>query len=116
MGDARGYWDGNTLVVDNRNFNDKSWIGGTGSGNFHSDDYRVIERYTPLDEHQVYYEAVVVDPNVLEKPWRKGRTLTQVWQYDRYEQLEFACHEGNKAVDNILDGAANLALPPEEQR
>ena len=115
QGDPRGHWEGNTLVVESTNFNDKTWMGGE-IGNFHSDAYRVVERFTPLDEHQIYYEAYMEDPNVFEKPWRKGFTFTRVWQQERFEQLEYACHEGNKAVDNILDGAANLALPPDQRK
>ncbi len=115
QGDPRGHWEGNTLVVESTNFNDKTWMGG-GIGSFHSDGYRVVERFTPLDEHQIYYEAHMEDPNVFEKPWRQGFTFTRAWQQERFEQLEYACHEGNKAVDNILDGAANLALPPDERK
>ena len=115
QGDPRGHWEGNTLVVESTNFNDKTWMGGE-IGNFHSDAYRVVERFTPLDEHQIYYEAYMEDPNVFEKPWRKGFTFTRVWQQERFEQLEYACHEGNKAVDNILDGGSQsrIATGPTE--
>ena len=116
MGDSRGHWEGTTLVVDVTNFNDKTWLAAPpGSGTFHSDALHVVERYTPLDPDQIYYEAWVDDPNVLAKPFRMGLTMTRAWQAG-YEQLEYACHEGNKAVDNILDGAANLALPPAQRK
>ena len=116
MGDSRGHWEGTTLVVDVTNFNDKTWLAAfPGSGTFHSDALHVVERYTPLDPDQIYYEAWVDDPNVLAKPFRVGLTMTRAWQAG-YEQLEYACHEGNKAVDNILDGAANLALPPAQRK
>src|SRR6185295_18109748 len=57
MGDSRGRWEGTTLVVDVTNFNDKTWLAPfPGSGTFHSDALHVVERYTPLDPDQVYYE------------------------------------------------------------
>ena len=117
MGDSRGRWEGSTLVVEVTNFNDKTWITGSGpnGGTFHSDEYRVVERYTPLDPDQIYYEAWVWDPHVLSKPMRRGLTLTRAWE-PGYEQLEYACHEGNRAIENILDGAANLALPPDQRK
>ncbi len=116
MGDSVGRWEGRTLVVDVTNFNDKTWIGGPGSGTFHSDALHVVERYTPLDPNQIYYEAWVSDPNVLEKPYRLGLTLTNTSYIPGYQQFEFACLEGNRAVENILDGAANLALPPDQRK
>jgi hypothetical protein len=106
MGDSRGRWEGNTLVVDVTNFTDKTWL-TTAEGSFHSPALHVIERWTPLDADQIYYEYWVDDPNVFEKPWRASQTFTRAWQKD-YEQLEYACHEGNKAVDLILAGSANL--------
>jgi len=115
LGDSIGRWEGNTLVVDVTNFTDKTWIGATGSGTFHSDALHVVERYTPVDKDQIYYEFMVEDPNVLQKPWRQSYVYTRAW-VPGYEQLEYACHEGNRAVDNILDGAANLALPPDQRK
>ncbi len=115
MGDSRGHWEGNTLVVDVTNFNDKTWIGATGSGSFHSDALHVVERYTRLDADQIYYEFTAEDPQVLQRPWRQTLVYTRAW-VPGYEQLEYACHEGNRAVDNILDGAANLALPPDQRK
>ena len=117
MGDSRGRWEGDTLVVEVTNFNDKTWITGSGpsGGTFHSDEYRLVERYTPMDPDQIYYEAWLWDPQVLSEPARKGFTLTRAWE-PGYEQLEYACHEGNKAIENILDGAANLALPPDQRK
>lgn len=115
MGDSVGKWEGNTLVVDATNFTDKTWIGMTSSGTFHSEALHVVERYTPVDKDQIYYEFVVEDPNVLKEPWRQSYVYTRAWE-PGYEQMEYACHEGNRAVDNILDGAANLALPPDKRK
>ncbi len=115
MGDSIGRWEGNTLVVDVTNFTDKTWIGSTSSGTFHSDAMHVVERYTPVDKDQIYYEFTVEDPNVLQRPWKQSYVYTRAW-VPGYEQLEYACHEGNRAVDNILDGAANLALPADQRK
>jgi hypothetical protein len=115
MGDSVGRWEGNTLVVEVTNFTDKTWIGMTSSGTFHSDALRVVERYTPVDKDQIYYEFTAEDPNVLQEPWRQSYVFTRAWE-PGYEQLEYACHEGNRAVDNILDGAANLALPKDKRK
>jgi len=114
-GDSRGRWEGNTLVVDVTNFNDKTWIGHTSSGAFHSDALHVVERYTPVDADQIYVEIQVDDPKVLMKPYRRGMTFTRVWQ-PGYEQLEYACHEGNRAVDIIMEGAENLRRPPGKRK
>jgi hypothetical protein len=115
MGDSVGRWEGNTLVVDVTNFTDKTWIGMTSSGTVHSDALHVVERYTPVDKDQIFYEFTAEDPNVLEKPWSQSYVYTRAWE-PGYEQLEYACHEGNRAVTNILDGAANLALPKEKRK
>jgi hypothetical protein len=73
-GDSVGHWEGNTLVVDVIGFNDKTWLGG-GEGKpgeqlgwFHSEDMRVVERYT-REGNTLTYEATVEDPKVLTKPW-----------------------------------------------
>jgi hypothetical protein len=115
MGDSVGHWEGNTLVVDVTNFNDKTWLGMTSSGTFNSDALHVVERYTPVDKDQIFYEFTVEDPNVLKEPWRQSYVFTRSWE-PGYAQLEYACHEGNRAVDNILDGAANLALPKDQRK
>jgi hypothetical protein len=115
MGDSVGRWEGNTLVVDVTNFTDKTWIGMTSSGTFHSDALHVVERYTPVDKDQIFYEFTVDDPNVLQEPWHQSYVFTRAWE-PGYAQLEYACHEGNRAVTNILDGAANLALPKDKRK
>jgi len=72
-GDAVGHWDGDTLVVDTRNFNDETWFGEYGY--FHSDQMRVIERLTRRG-NTLTWQAMVEDPKVLAKPWdRKPVTL-----------------------------------------
>ncbi len=91
MGDSRGRWEGNTLVVDVTHFNDRTWF--DLAGNFHSDALHVVERYTPLDAGQVMtYEATIEDPNVFTRPWKISLPL-----YRRAEQdlqlLDYDCVE-----------------------
>ena len=106
-GDSRAHWDGNTLVVDTTNFNGKSWIAtsaatGRIKGIPVSEALHVIERFTRTDPGTVQYEVTIDDPNVYTKPWKVAIPLTRDAEYIVYE---YACHEGNEAVENILRGA-----------
>ena len=62
MGDSRGRWEGNTLVVDVTHFNDQTWF--DRAGNFHSDALHVVERYTPIGPDHINYEVTIEDPKV----------------------------------------------------
>jgi hypothetical protein len=73
MGTANGSWDGDTFVVDNRGFNDLSWL--DRSGNYHSSQLHVVERYTMIGENQIHYEATIEDSEVFTRPWKIGLTL-----------------------------------------
>jgi hypothetical protein len=88
MGDSRGRWEGNTLVVDVRNFNDETWF--DRAGNFHSDELHVVERYTLTDSDHILYEATIEDPKVFTRPWKISMPL-----YRRVEKnaklLEYEC-------------------------
>jgi hypothetical protein len=106
-GDSRGHWDGNTLVVDTTNFNGKGWIAtsaatGRIKGIPESEALHVIERFTRTDPGTIQYEVTIDDPNVYTKPWKVAIPLTRDEEYVVYE---YACHEGNEAVENILRGA-----------
>jgi hypothetical protein len=68
MGDSRGRWEGDTLVVDVTQFNDMTWF--DMAGNFHSHSLHVIERFTPLDANHIRYEATIEDPEVFTRPWK----------------------------------------------
>jgi len=97
-GDSVGHWEGDTLVIDVIGFNDRTWVGGTGT--FHTEALHVVERYTRVDKDQINWEATVEDPNVLTKPWVLKTTMmlregTRLEEYicennvdvERYEQL-----------------------------
>jgi hypothetical protein len=87
MGDSRGRWDGNTLVVDVVYFTDETWL--DRSGNFHSDALHLVERYTPAGPDHINYEVTVEDPNVFARPWtmrmvlyRRKEPNLRVLEYD----------------------------------
>jgi hypothetical protein len=90
MGQSVARWDGDTLVVDAKGFNDQSWL--DRSGNFHSDALHVVERYTRTGPDVISYEATLEDPNVFTRPWKISMPL-----YRRVEKnaqlVEFKCVE-----------------------
>lgn len=67
LGDSRGKWEGDTLVVDVTDFNDETWL--DRAGNFHSDAFHVVERWTYLDPNTIEYKATLEDPKVYSRPW-----------------------------------------------
>ncbi len=93
MGDSRGYWDGDTLVVDLVHFNDQTWF--DRAGNFHSDALHVVERYTPTGPDHMTYEVTIEDPEVFTRPWkmtlplyRRQETGIQLLEYECYAYAE----------------------------
>ena len=105
-GDSRGHWEGNTLVVDTTNYNGKSWIAtsaatGRIKGIPQSEALHVVERFTRVAERTIQYEVTIDDPNVYTQPWKVVIPLTRDPEYVLYE---YACQEGNQAVENILRG------------
>jgi hypothetical protein len=107
MGDSRGRWDGDTLVVETTNFTDAVAIGSNGAGypgdpGYHSAALRLIERFTRTREDTLVYEATVTDPETWVRPWSLRIALTRG---DDGHLHEYACHEGNYAMRNILSGA-----------
>lgn len=99
MGDSRGRWEGNTLVVDVTNNNDRTWLDVVGS--FHSDALHVVERFTVVDARTINYEATIDDPQVYTRPWKLALVLER-YPDKNYELLEEACHEGERDVRHIL--------------
>ncbi len=107
MGDSRGRWEGDTLVVEVRNFNGKGWIASNSAarrikGIPHTEDLRVVERFRRVSDDTIEYEAVIEDPGIYTSPWTVAMPLTLDPEYILFE---YACHEGNKAVELGLRGA-----------
>src|SRR5262249_15491156 len=87
MGYSRGRWDGDTLVVDVANFNDKTWLDMVGD--FHSDALHVVERYRMTGPDTIQYEATHQDPKVYTKPWTITIPLRR--RTDRDRLFEYVC-------------------------
>ena len=89
MGQSRGRWDGETLVVDSVDFNDQTWF--DGAGNFHSDALHVVERFTRTGPDHIAYDVTIEDPKVFTRPWKMSLVL-----YRRQEKnaqiLDYECH------------------------
>jgi hypothetical protein len=101
QGDPRAYWDGSTLVVDSTNFTDKASIRGSTA------DLHLIERFTRVDANTLRYEFTVDDPAAFTRPWSAVLPLKR--SNDRL--FEYACHEANYALEDILRGARSQELP-----
>ena len=105
-GDSRGRWEGNTLVVDVTNYNDKGNVATNAATQRvrsipQSEQLHVVERFTRVDEQTINYEATIEDPKVFTAPWKVAIPLTLE---SDYKIFEYACHEGNHAVPNTLSG------------
>ena len=87
MGDSRGHWEGDTLVVDVGNINDKTWF--DMAGDFHSDALHVVERYHMTDHDTIQYEATIEDSKVFTKPWTINIALRR--RTDRDRLFEYVC-------------------------
>ena len=95
MGDSIGRWDGDTLVVDTTNFTDKTRFRGS------SENLHVVERFTRVDPGTILYKVTIDDPTTFTKPW----TLEYPFLATKGPVYEYACHEGNYAMPDILGGA-----------
>jgi hypothetical protein len=105
-GDSRGHWEGNTLVVDTTNYNDKGVIAtsaatGRIKGIHQSEALHVVERFQRVDADTISYEVTISDPENYSAPWKVAMPLTRDSSYKIYE---YACHEGNLAMGDILRG------------
>ncbi len=98
LGDSIGWWEGETLVVDTRNFHPDAGFRGS------SENLHVIERFTRLDDETLLYDFTVEDPSVWTAPWSGEYT----WPATTDKVFEYACHEGNYALGNIMRGARLL--------
>jgi hypothetical protein len=102
LGDSRGRWEGDTLVVETTNLTDRTGIGVNGGGARHSAAIKITERLTRVDADTIDYTMTVDDPETWTAPWTMQYPLQRD---DAYGMYEYACHEGNYAMFNILSGA-----------
>ena len=98
MGDSIGWWEGDTLVIDTTNFADRPALRSA------TRDLHVVERFTPMGSDHLRYEFTVEDPNVWTAPW----SGEYAWPRSDALVYEYACHEGNYALGNIMRGARLL--------
>ena len=104
MGDSRGRWDGDTLVVDVIHFNDETWF--DRAGNFHSAALHVVERYTPAGPDHLTYAVTIEDPRVFTRPWTMRMPLYRR-QEPNQQLLEYECYA--YAERELADPATDAA-------
>lgn len=97
MGDARGYWDSGSLVIETTNFRDMPNAFPPGA----SKDLRIIERFTPIAANKLEWSVTFHDPSAWARPW----TIAMHWTKTDEEIFEYACHEGNLVLRNLLTSA-----------
>ncbi len=102
MGDSRGHFEGNTLVVRTTNFNGGTGAQANGNLMITSDALEVVEKFTRTGADTIQYEVTVNDPKTWTKPWTAAFPLKRD---PAYRFFEYACHEGNHAMSNILSGS-----------
>jgi hypothetical protein len=100
LGDARGHWEGNTLVVETTNFTNRTHFGY--NNRYNSEKFRLVERFTPIAPDRVQWQVTFNDPDV----WTRPFTFTMPLTRDDSQQIfEYACHEGNLGLEHILSAA-----------
>jgi hypothetical protein len=100
-GDSVGRWEGNTLVVDTTNFNDGGGFYGDAGGNFGWDrNLHLVERFSLFDADTLLYQFEIDNPTAFTQPWKGELTMTRATG----NIYEFACHEGNYSLTNMLRG------------
>jgi hypothetical protein len=105
MGDSIGHWEGETLVVDTTNFTDKTRFRGSGE-NLH-----VVERFNRVDANTILYRVTIEDPSSFARPW----TAEYPFLATAGPIFEYACHEGNYAMTDILGGARHQETTAKEK-
>jgi hypothetical protein len=101
-GHSVGRWEGDTLVVDTRNFNDGGGFYGGAGGNFGwTENLHVVERFSLYDDETLLYRFEIDDPRAFTRPWKGELTMTRA----DGNMYEYACHEGNYSMEGMLRGA-----------
>jgi hypothetical protein len=108
QGESVGHWEGDTLVVSTINQTDKTWF--DTSGHYAPKDIDVVERFTMINADQIRYEATVTSPTEFTQPMRLAGMMSRANQNDpTYEQMEFACIEGNKDLEHYTQDKGGKA-------
>ena len=102
MGDSRAHWEGDTLVIETTNMTDRTGVGLNGGGPRHSAALKVTERLARTAADTIDYKMTIDDPQTWTAPFTMEMPLKRD---DDYGMYEYACHEGNYALHNILSGA-----------
>lgn len=100
-GDSRGRWEGQTLVVETTNFRDRRAFPSASATGSTSEQTRAVERFTRVSDDSIDYEYVIDDPALFARSWKVSLPLTRTDD----KIFEYACHEGNRGLENILSGA-----------
>ena len=100
LGDARGHWEGNTLVVETTNFTNRTHFGY--NNRYNSESFTLTERFTPMAPGRLQWEVTFNDPEVWTRPFTMAMPLTRD---DTQQIFEYACHEGNLGLEHILTAA-----------
>jgi hypothetical protein len=109
MGDSVGRWAGNTLVVDTTNFNDGGGFYGDAGGNFGWDrNLHIVERFRLFDPDTLLYQFEIDNPTAFTRPWKGELTMARATG----NIYEFACHEANYSLENMLRGARSAERKP----
>ena len=113
MGDSIGRWEGDALVVDTTNFNDDGGFYGDAGGNFGWDrNLHIVERFRLLDADTLLYQFEIDNPTAFTRPWKGELTMTR----SSDNIYEYACHEGNYSLTNMLRGYRAAERQPGELR
>ena len=107
MGDSRGRWEGDTLVVNVIGHNDRTWF--DMAGNFHSDAMKLVERYTMLDADTIQYEVTIEDPKVFTRPWKISMPFYRNKNMDRI--LEYQCQAEVEEANGLFERDPRLWYP-----
>jgi hypothetical protein len=107
MGDSVGHWEGDTLVIDTTNQNGRTWFDMVG--NFTTPNIHVVERITPVDSNNVNYEAAIEDSTIYTQPWKIAGNWGRRPDDKEYQQMEFACIEGNQDLEHYTEGVGGAA-------
>jgi hypothetical protein len=100
LGDARGRWEGDTLVIETTNFTNRTHFGY--NNRYNSEAFRLVERFTPVAPDRLQWDVTFNDPEVWTRPWTFTMPLTRD---DSQPIFEYACHEGNLGLEHILSAA-----------